>query len=963
MEHQAFILPLGVRSSFSKSISLPNSARRNVCYRINVPVATASEPSNAAASLSTTEGEIEAGRLGGSRGVEGGTALQDEISEAEKQIPADAVPYFAYFSNLNPRKMGPLAQSEQRRFPIFHSEHAILPCHRLTFSTPGVPLEPALANIEPDASSEVYGIVHWVSPENFQKLKRSEAVLQPPSRIPSFLQSFLPRKIMVDVKLPQSHRTVSASTFVFPSLAPSWAKPSRRYVNVAIDGARYWHLDSDYIENVLSKIPIADGPLGGFGLFVEPRPHPLDRPDPKNRPQKPVIRVAAPENGASETGNEGKRSSPSGKEKRDSGLYLIQVTKPHDSKKLLYFIPGLDGNGKVALRHAKDLENDGVYDFKAFMYPFNNRKPLELLVDEILSVLACDAGGRPISIISESMGGALAIMTGIENTRRTKAGDPSALTIELLAVSNPALSYPRSDPRPTWDFLLNMGLSDRFYETLFPTLLLPLVLDLGSVAERIPVQTLSRVVPLFTGLRTVANVLPQDALSHRLKLLLEAKPTSAQLRGLAGPDGPENVALLCSINDNLIPSFSESYRLRRAIPGAYYTTIPFGGHSPMADRRFSLAGFLRPFSKPKLRPPPLLDERPAAKASTLERREKLRKRYEGKGLVERERKTRTELRRIKEAISSTMVESAPVFIGEENIPRYDGKTPVLFVSNHTILGWLDGALPILRLMETRGVLVRAATHPTILTHGVKFRFGLQFPDTQGDGVRPNELRKYGLHPISIGVLTENLSQGRWCFMFPGGARESLKRSDDEKYSLKWPDYPEFVKACALFGAIVIPVATVGTEDRVRMVLGSETMERITEPLLRVLDSRAGGYSIPDVSVRAWREEGNGKAIPPLVIPSSRDRIYYRFGKGIIVDEDCLTDKKKEKEVYDKIRWGVEEGVRILKQRREHDMFRDVNVRRRFGAAYGSDLNPPAGPGWSWAVNDDAYLDDDLQPPV
>lgn len=961
MKRNAFVFPLVIKPRFSRGTKSSNFVSQRLHRCINVPVATASQPSKATASLSTTEGEIEAGRLGGPQDAIGGTALQDESSEAVSQIPADAIPYFAYFSNMNPRKIGPLAQIEARRFPIIHSELAILPCYQLTFSTPGVPLEPALANIEPNPSSEVHGIIHWLSPENFKKLEQSEGVLQFQSRLPPFLQPFLPRKTLVKVNLPQSGRTLSASTIIFPFLAPSWAKPSRRYVNVAIDGARYWQLDPDYIQNVLQKISIDRSPLSGFGVLVEPRPHPLDRPDPKTRPRKPVVRVDAPEDTVAQIVNADEPSSSVVGKKTDSSLYLIHVTEPDDSKRLLYYIPGLDGNGRVALRHAKDLAEDGTYNFKAFRYPYDNRETLGSLVNDIIDVIFRDARGRPVSIISESMGGALAIMVGIENTRRAKAGDSTALTIDLLAVSNPALSYSRSNPRPTWDFLLNLGLSDQFYQALLPTLLLPLILDLGSVAERVPRQTLSRIIPMFTGLRSVANVLPQAALSHRLKLLLDVKPTHEELRSLAGPGGPKNVALICSINDNLIPSFSESYRLRRAIPGAFYTTIPFGGHSPLADSRFSLASFLRPFSIPRTSPPPLLDERPAPNASILRRREMLRKRYDGKGQVQREEKTRAELREIKNLISSSMLEAAPVFIGEENIPRYDGKTPVLFVSNHTILGWLDASLPMIRIMETRGVLVRAPAHPIITQKGVTFRFGRQFPDVRGVDVRPREMREFGVQETTVGTVVENLSQGRWSMIFPGGAREAFKEAGEEKYELKWPDHSEFVRTCALFGAIIIPVSTVGTEDRVRTVVRSETMGKIAKQLQS--STGFGNEAIPEDGVRSWRGESGHVAIPPLALPSSRDRIYFRFGKGIIVDEACLTDKAKEMKAYNEIRTAVEEGVRILKQRREHDMFRRAWVRRRFAASFGSDVKPPAGPGWSWAVNDDEYLDDEFQPPL
>lgn len=925
-----------------------------------VPLATASKlpkPPNSSVSP-TTDGASSHTLKTPTAAQLHATSLNHE-SAKPPNIPDDAVPYFAYFSNMNPRKIGPLSTIRSRRFPIIHSEHAILSSYRLKFSVPGLPPEPVFANLERDPSSEIYGIVHWLSPENFLKLQRSEGVPQS-NASSSFLDpSWFPRVLDVSTTLPQSSRIVVARTVVFPALAPSWLKPSRRYVTVAMDGARHWGLDSDYIENVLGKISYEEGLLGGYGLFVEPKPHPLDRPSPDNSPKSSVRVPVSERNGPSNVSETSESEKHATTERpTQNKLYLIQGTKPDDSKRLLYYIPGLDGNGKAILRHVKGLEEDGIYNLKAFIYPFDNRETLESLVSDILDVIVRDAKGRPVSIVSESMGGALALMVGIENTRRTAAGHPSALTIDLLIASNPATSYGRSNPRSTWDFLLNFGFTESIYQTLLPAILVPLILDFGSPAERFSLRPFFRIVPMLSKVRTIADALPQAAMIHRLSILAGVRPTSEELASLGGPNGPKNVALMCSINDKLIPSLSESIRLRRAIPGVYYATLPFGGHSPMADHRFSLSGYLRPFSRTRPPLPPLLYARPSSNETILERRAAFRRQFEGKDQVIRVKKTRAEIRRVKEVIASSTVESAPVFIGEENIPQYDGKTPILFVSNHTLLGWLDGLLPMLRLNETRDVLLRIATHQILFEKGVDFFQGLQIPNWRGTGVGPEELKQFGMYEMSGRSLMEHLSVGHWCMLFPGGAKESLKSPTDEKYCLKWPEYPEFVRICALFGAIIIPVATVGTEDRVRPVIAPNVVEATVESIEKLTNST--DRMIPDDTVRAWRGEVR-RASPPIVIPGRRDRIYYRFGKGIVVDEGCLTDKTKEKAVYEEVKSAVREGVRILLQRREHDMFRSVAARRRFAAAFGTDVNPPAGPGWAWAVGDDAYLDDELQP--
>jgi len=54
------------------------------------------------------------------------------------------------------------------------------------------------------------------------------------------------------------------------------------------------------------------------------------------------------------------------------------------------------------------------------------------------------------------------------------------------------------------------------------------------------------------------------------------------------------------------------------------------------------------------------------------------------------------------------------------------------------------------------------------------------------------------------------------FLFPGGAREALKRKD-ERYTLIWPEKSEFVRMAARLGATIVPFAAVGAEDGINQV--------------------------------------------------------------------------------------------------------------------------------------------------
>ena len=66
-----------------------------------------------------------------------------------------------------------------------------------------------------------------------------------------------------------------------------------------------------------------------------------------------------------------------------------------------------------------------------------------------------------------------------------------------------------------------------------------------------------------------------------------------------------------------------------------------------------------------------------------------------------------------------------------------------------------------------------------------------------------------LHPM----LPLPLDQAGQCvFVYPGGARETFKRTTDAKYQLEWGNRLGFAKMAVDHEVTIVPVSSVGTED-------------------------------------------------------------------------------------------------------------------------------------------------------
>lgn len=237
---------------------------------------------------------------------------------------------------------------------------------------------------------------------------------------------------------------------------------------------------------------------------------------------------------------------------------------------------------------------------------------------------------------------------------------------------------------------------------------------------------------------------------------------------------------------------------------------------------------------------------------------------------------------------------SPVFTGLEKVPLpacQGGEAPLLFVSNHTILGF-EFPLLLHGLYRKRGIYLRAmADHSHFQVPGnaevLRNMLGAV------DGTQDN--------------AAALLQAGRSIFCYPGGARETFKRTTDEKYSLHWTQdgkkHTGFVRTALRNGATIIPTINVGTEDM----------------FWPIADLPLGWLPIPFL----W----NSKRTLPLVKPPAAgkvERIYFTFGDPIPTahhlqrDHRCWEDEALVERIWEETRRAVLDGIAVLRQVRVRD---------------------------------------------
>ena len=137
--------------------------------------------------------------------------------------------YFAYGSNLHDAIF-----RERRGMTVRCVRRGWLDGYRLRFNLPVGPGERGVANIEPAPGESICGALYLLSCTDCERLDRSEGV---------HFGAY--QRIAIDVRLEDGSRRAA---FTYQgSVTREGRKPSARYLNLLLDGARQRGLPDEYV--------------------------------------------------------------------------------------------------------------------------------------------------------------------------------------------------------------------------------------------------------------------------------------------------------------------------------------------------------------------------------------------------------------------------------------------------------------------------------------------------------------------------------------------------------------------------------------------------------------------------------------------------------------------------------------------------------------------------------------------
>jgi len=240
----------------------------------------------------------------------------------------------------------------------------------------------------------------------------------------------------------------------------------------------------------------------------------------------------------------------------------------------------------------------------------------------------------------------------------------------------------------------------------------------------------------------------------------------------------------------------------------------------------------------------------------------------------------------------------PVFRGLERVPE---GTPLFLVGNHTLMGAFDVPLLMAGLWKRKGIEI----------HALGDHLHYQIPGWR------DLVSGFGVIEGTRENCRQAMKEGKSLMVFPGGGREVTKRRN-ERYKLLWGDRIGFARLAIEGGYTVLPTAAVGADDCWDLIVdGDDIMKSPLKGLIERYHPR------PDFLPPLIR----GIGLTPLPRP---ERFYFYFGEPIPTDTDefrgCADDDAVCRELRDRVRASVEEGLALLLEERENDPERSFATR-------------------------------------
>ncbi|PNY12798.1 acyltransferase-like protein chloroplastic-like [Trifolium pratense] len=430
-----------------------------------------------------------------------------------------------------------------------------------------------------------------------------------------------------------------------------------------------------------------------------------------------------------------------------------------------------------------------------------------------------------------------------------------------------------------------------------------LILDWGATVP-VPLKSLAS---HCLGIEVLADILPKETLLWKLKMLKSASAyADSRLYAIKA-----QTLILCSGNDQLLPSQQEGERLLQLLPKCELRKFDDSGHFLLLEGSIDLVtvikgtfyyrrGKYHDYASDFIPPTP----------------------NEAKNVFESYRL----LNIITSSVMLSTLDDGKIVKGPAGIPS---EGPVLLVGNHMLLG-LD-VLPLFsHFFRKWDFLVRGMAHPLMFRRQKSGRL----PEISSF----DSLRLIGAVPVAASNLFKLLSSKSHVLLFPGGAREVFHRKGEE-YKLFWPEQSEFIRMAAKFGAKIIPFGAVGEDDLGQVVIDYDDLVKI--PYFR---SEIESLTNEAVQLRTSvdGELANQQLYLPGILPKIPGRFYFYFGKPIETEgrKQELMDKKKSPELYFEVKSEVERCIAYLKEKRESDPYRNILSRLLYQATNGPTSDIP-----------------------
>lgn len=221
----------------------------------------------------------------------------------------------------------------------------------------------------------------------------------------------------------------------------------------------------------------------------------------------------------------------------------------------------------------------------------------------------------------------------------------------------------------------------------------------------------------------------------------------------------------------------------------------------------------------------------------------------------------------------------------EGLEELDVSRPAMFVTNHSLVGTLDGTQWVAELYLKKNIFPRSLVD----------RLHYKMPGWR------KLAEDFGFVTGSRENCAAMMQNGESLIVYPGGMRETVKRHG-EAYQLTWKERTGFARMAIEFGYDIIPVAQVGAEEAFSIVwdpeeiMASKFGEWLTEKGYADSFFKGGEQMLPVV-----------RGIGPTLLPRP-EKQYIAFGTRISTEQH---KGNVDKETLWKVREDVEAHLELL----------------------------------------------------